>query len=154
MSLEAALQEHTAVMRELLARLSPSTTAIAMTGSEYVAQIDAEAAAEVKLPTTAKEAVAAAKASAAAAAVSVKKSAEKVQESAAKVHAATEAAAEAAAALDYEKDVRPLLVKVSTGKGRDALVALLKDFGATKGDQLKADQLEAVVAAANELLGA
>lgn len=140
MSLEAALQEHTAVMRELLARLTAgSLTAVAMTGTEYVAKIDAEAAEQpAAKPTTAAEAVAQAKASAAAAA--------KAQE--------TTSTAEATAALDYEKDVRPALVKVSTGKGRDALVALLAKFNVTKGDQLQPAQLADVLAAANELLGA
>lgn len=146
MSLEAALQEHTAVMRELLARLTAgSMTAVTMTGTEYVAKIDAEAseaaaaeAAPAK-PTTAKDAVAAAKASAAAAE--------------AKAAEAKPAATEAAA-LDYATHVRPRLLKVSTAKGRDAVVGLLSKFGVEKGDQLKADQLADALAAANELLGA
>lgn len=57
-------------------------------------------------------------------------------------------------ALDYNKDVKPLLVKVSTAKGREALVGLLQKFGVAKGDQLPQDKLAAVVAEANTLLAA
>jgi hypothetical protein len=119
MSLEAALQENTSVMRELIARLSSaSSTAVTMPASEYVAKLDA--AEKVTAPADTK----------------------------------VEAAKPEAAVIDYEKEVRPVLVKVSTTKGRDPLIALLAQFNVTKGDQLKPVQFGDVIAAANELLAA
>lgn len=112
MSLEAALQENTQVVRELIARLTAagvmSPTAQTMSGAELVVKIDTDAKDAAKNETV--------------------------------------------EAIDYEKQVRPLLVKVSTTKGRDALVALLAKFDVTKGDQLKPGQFGKVMAAATELL--
>lgn len=142
MSLEAALQENTSVMRELIARLTAiglvSTTAVEMPASEYVAKLDA--ADKQTKATTAAEAIAEANAAAAAA------KAEKA--------AAQGTKEDPAVAIDYEKEVRPVLVKVSTTKGRDPLIALLAQFKVTKGDQLKPTQFGDVIAAANELLAA
>jgi trans-aconitate methyltransferase len=126
MSLEAALQENTAVMRELIARLTAgSTTAVTMPASEYVATLDAAETKAEDLPIT--------------------KRTDKAE---------TKPAADATEVIDYEKEVRPVLVKVSTTKGRDPLIALLAQFKVTKGDQLKPAQFGDVIAAANELLAA
>lgn len=125
MSLEAALQEHTQVMRELLARLSAGAIA---TGAPTA----------VDHPTNAAEAVADAKARAAAA------KAKDEQE-------AKEKAADTPA-IDYVTQVRPRLVKVSTTVGRDKLEALLAEFGVAKGDQLKPAQYADVIAAAEKLI--
>lgn len=114
MSLEAAIQENTSVMRELIGRL---TAAGMMTGAPG----KPEAAPADKPAKTAKAEVAAAE-------------------------------PETVKAIDYEKDVRPVLVKVSTTAGRDALIALLKQFGVTKGDQLKVTQFQDALNAANALL--
>jgi hypothetical protein len=125
MSLEAVIQENTEVMRELIARLSTSSlTAVQMTGKQLVDKVNADEKAATSKDTAKSEAKADTKAD------------------------------ETAEGLNYEKEVRPALVKVSTAKGRDALVALLDKFGVTKGDQLKPSQLAKVLAAANELLAA
>lgn len=122
MSLEAALQENTSVMRELIARLGAA--GVTLPATDAVASSD-DTAAETKR-----------------------------EKKPAPDHASKppQKAEPAFVPPDYEKDVRPLLVKVSTGKGRDALVSLLSQFGAAKGDQLKTDQFTAVITAANELL--
>lgn len=65
--------------------------------------------------------------------------------------AADIATAGAQTSYDYAKDVAPVLTKVAQ-KSRDSLVALLAKFGAKKGNELKADDYAAVLAAANELL--
>lgn len=128
MSLEAVIQENTEVMRELIARLSTSSlTAVQMTGKQLVDKIDADTKATAKADTKAEDTP-----------ITKRKDDDKPAED----------------ALNYEKEVRPVLVKVSTAKGRDALVALLAKFDVTKGDQLKASQLDKVLAAANELLAA
>jgi CBS domain-containing protein len=56
------------------------------------------------------------------------------------------------AALDYKKDVYPVLLQVSKIKGKEALRGLLDKFGAKTGDSLKADQFAAIVADGNALL--
>lgn len=56
------------------------------------------------------------------------------------------------AALDYKKDVYPVLLQVSKTKGKEALRKLLDQFGAKTGDALKADDFAAILAAGNELL--
>lgn len=43
-------------------------------------------------------------------------------------------------ALDYEKDVRPLILKMGTAGKRDALVEILSGFGVAKGTELKPEQ--------------
>lgn len=127
MSLEAVIQENTEVMRELIARLSTSSlTAVQMTGKQLVDKIDADS----KVTTTDTKAEDLP--------ITKRKDDDKPAEE----------------ALNYEKEVRPALVKVSTAKGRDALVALLARFEVTKGDQLKPAQLADALAAANELLAA
>ena len=65
--------------------------------------------------------------------------------------AADTAMAEAQTSYDYAKDVAPVLTKVAQ-KSRDSLVALLAKFGAKKGNEIKADDYAAVLGAANELL--
>jgi hypothetical protein len=56
------------------------------------------------------------------------------------------------APLDYEKDVKPVLLQVNRAKGRDALAGLLKQFGAPTGDKLPADKFAEVLAAAEAVL--
>jgi hypothetical protein len=142
MSLEVAIQENTAALRELIARLtSGSQTAVTMTGAEYVEKLDKPAA-----DTKAKEGKTEpwpfpnAKPGS---------PGDKINKAQADAKAKTEAPT-----LDYVKDVKPLLLKVSASKGRDALVSLLNEFGVDKGDKLPADKLPEVVAQVNELLAA
>jgi hypothetical protein len=54
--------------------------------------------------------------------------------------------------LDYEKDVKPLVIKAGGVKGRDAVLALFGTFGVTKGPELKADQLAPAKAQLEALL--
>lgn len=67
--------------------------------------------------------------------------------------AAMEAEIAAPAALTYEANVRPLALRLSAEKGRDALVALLAKFGVKKGQDLVPDQFPAFIDAANAALG-
>lgn len=53
--------------------------------------------------------------------------------------------------LDYEKDVKPLLVKV--GKDKQQLVDLLGKFNAKNGARIAKADYPAVVAAANKIIG-
>lgn len=46
-----------------------------------------------------------------------------------------------AADIDYERDVKPLVIKVGAVKGRDTVLAVLGKFGASKGTELKPAQL-------------
>lgn len=48
-----------------------------------------------------------------------------------------------ATALSYEKDVKPIVIKVGAAGKRDALVDLLKKFGVAKGPEVPADKLPA-----------
>lgn len=142
MSLESALQEHTAVLRELLAVLSNKNPLPTMSATEYVKTLDAADSARPESKATANSA-------------DLKVVATKVEDAAKAETKKEEPKSEPKAeALDYGKDVKPLLLKVSASKGRDALVGLLSKFGVQKGDQLPADKLGAVVAEVNELLAA
>ena len=129
MSLELAIQENTSALRDLIAHISAtlaaSPTAKTMTAAAYVAGIDT--------PTTLVDAA------------STK----------AETKAETKAGPKTeVVAIDYTKEVKPLLVKVSTSKGRDALIGLLAKFGVTKGDQLPANELANVITEVQTLLAA
>jgi hypothetical protein len=134
MSLEQAITDNTAALRDLLARLS-GTNAITMSATEFLqdhnqaAPVSAKVE-EVKKPVTSHPA----------------------ETKAVTKEVVTESPSDAA--LDYEKQVKPFLVKVSQEKGREVLIALLDKFGVKKGDQLPAAKLAAVLANANELLAA
>lgn len=65
---------------------------------------------------------------------------------------AAPAPAPVAEALDYVKDVRPLILRISKEKGRDTAVALLQKFGVAGGPDLKPEQLADFVAAATDAL--
>lgn len=60
----------------------------------------------------------------------------------------------AASALDYLKDVRPLVIKVGAAGKRDNLVELLKKFGVEKGPDVPADKLPAFKADLEALVAA
>lgn len=49
-------------------------------------------------------------------------------------------------------DVKPLILKINTAKGREAATAALAKFGVTKGPDLKPEQYADFVAYANEVL--
>jgi hypothetical protein len=133
MSLEAAINENTATINKLIAALA--------TGAAIQAAEPAPAAEDLPIrKRTPQDAPAEQHAEEKAAAEENLATAEKTDAS--------------AAAIDYAKEVKPLLVKVSTAKGRDALVTLLAKFGVSKGDQLPQDQLAAVLTEINALLAA
>lgn len=48
--------------------------------------------------------------------------------------------------------VKPLILKVNTTKGRDAATALLAEFGVTRGPELKPEQFAKFIARAAEVL--
>jgi hypothetical protein len=147
MSIENAILDHAAALRELAAAIRATIGAGAPAHDVAVAvsapaAAAAQVAAEVAKPTTAKEAVAAAMAAAAA----------KAEEAPAPAPAPTPASAAAATPLSYEKDVQPLLVQV--GKNRDQLVELLREFGAKNGAGIKDADYPAVVAKATAIIAA
>lgn len=54
--------------------------------------------------------------------------------------------------IDYERDVKPLILKVGGSKGRDAALALLAEFEVKGGTELEPDVYPAFIARAKELL--
>lgn len=79
-----------------------------------------------------------------------------VASSPAAASAAADAQASTAATepVNYEKGVKPLILKINTAKGREAATAALGKFGVTKGPDLKPEQYAEFVAHATELLAA
>lgn len=131
MSLEQAVIDNTSALRDLIARLATSPTALHMSATEFLQ--------DHNKPTESAKVE------------EVKKPVEKTPATS-KPEAGQDSPE--AATLDYEKQVKPFLVKVSQEKGRDTLIALLDKFGVKKGDQLPAAKLAAVLANAYELLAA
>lgn len=60
--------------------------------------------------------------------------------------------AEPVAELTYEKDVKPVALKVAGKLGRDALVSLLADYQVTKATELPKEGYADFIKAANALL--
>lgn len=56
--------------------------------------------------------------------------------------------------LDYQKDVRPVLLNLNRTKGKDALAALLKKYGAATGDKIKPEDFALIRDEANAQLAA
>lgn len=56
--------------------------------------------------------------------------------------------------LDYEKHVKPILIKLASAKGKPEMTALVQSFGVTKATELKGAQLAQIVAKANALMAA
>lgn len=54
--------------------------------------------------------------------------------------------------LEYERDVKPHLVKVASSKGQDALKAVLSGLGVAKGGDIKPEQYAAAIEAAKAAL--
>lgn len=57
-------------------------------------------------------------------------------------------------ALDYEKDVKPLALRVAKEKQRDGLVAILTTFGVAQANLLKPEQYGPFITACNTALAA
>ena len=142
MSLEAVIQENTNTMRELIAVWSKlNAQAKAIDKSEKVDTVTAAGT-----PVEAKPEKAA----------KVEKVA-KVEKAEAKPEAPIEQpAAQAESAGDAPTiaiaDVNAAIIGLAKTKGRDAAVAVLKEFGVAKAPELKADQYAAVVAAAKKAM--
>lgn len=133
MTLEAAIQENTSAIRELIAAISkgvPTTTA-------QVAAVVAEA------PKTDKSAKA----------VTEPEAPAKPETAAPATSQAASDSAPAASAPTYE-EVKHAIVKLSGSKGRDAVVSLLSEFGAGKGPDLKPEQFADFIAKATQLVAA
>lgn len=141
MSLEAALQENTAVMRELIARLT------AVPGAPLVATPEGDKGPkpDAKTAGTSRTAEAVNKPAADALA---KKDAATAQE-------LTGDAAPAGGDTTTYEDVKRAILEVSKAKGRDAAIKVLAQFGATKGPDLqsKPETFGPFVAAAKAVIG-
>lgn len=171
MSIELAIQDHAAAIRELAAAIrgaassNLATAGALTTTADLTTQNERAQAAEIDAAVAKVETDAKAKQQAVMAAVEAdRKPANQtraaIETALAEARKAKETPAPAAeeddpladtAPLDYEKDVKPLLIKV--GKDKTALVALLDKFGAKKGDQIAAADYAAVVVAANAIIG-
>lgn len=57
-------------------------------------------------------------------------------------------------ALDYEKDVKPLTLRVAKEKSRDKVVEILAKFGVTHANMLKPEQFGEYITACNTALSA
>lgn len=142
MSLEIALQENTAAIRELIAAISKGIP----TTAQQVAAVVQEAQVEDK-PAKAEK----------------KAKAEKAESAKVEPAVTQEPKADAAPAADEEGPVEPevtyqdaaaAITQLSKVKGRDAAVALLKKFGASKLPEVKPEDFAAIVADAKAQAGA
>lgn len=77
-----------------------------------------------------------------------------VVQPAAAATAAPKAPAAQGAALDYEKDVKPLALRVAKEKKREGLVAILDKFKVAQANMLKPEQWAEFIAACNAALAA
>lgn len=66
---------------------------------------------------------------------------------------AEEPAAASDKPLDFQVDVLPRVFKLTEAKGRDAVVALLGDFGVAKASQVPPEKFGEFVAALNKAIG-
>lgn len=168
MSLEQAIIEHAAAIRELATALTQRAAPLMALADEAQAAIreikesaiatgDAEVEKDVQKADAEKESPARAAINAALEAARAKKEADPKPDAsgAAKTKATPDGAQSAAddKPLDYLKDVAPTLNKLAKAN-RDALVALFAKYGAKKGAELKAEDYAAVLGEATELLGA
>jgi len=130
MSLELAIAENTAALKELIAAITSRPGTLHTNAADFVANHNKPVAEETKVK------------------------ADTAPETKAEVKKTEAATQEQAAAVDYNKDVKPKLISLAQSKGKEALVSLLGKYNVTKGDQLAADALPAVLAEVSELLAA
>jgi len=57
------------------------------------------------------------------------------------------------APLDFQKDVLPRVFKLTEAHGRDAVVAVLSEFGVPKASQVPPEKFAEFVAAVNKAIG-
>lgn len=146
MSLENAINDHAAAIRELAAAILASARTPAAAPVGKLVDLNPE-----KPGTTAptKEELIKQAAADGEAKLAAKKKAE--ADAAAKKKAEEEAAelaggTEAAVVLDYETEVKPKFQAFLKAKGRDAGLALLAKYGAKSGNELPKDRLHEVLA--------
>lgn len=156
MSIENAILELAAAIRYAADKtprhdyIAASAPLVTITGAPTVEQIAELEKAVTKVETDAKaEKPSAAKAAIQQALVDAKKAKEAA--AAPVVEEIDPLLDEAPTELDYEKDVKPLLVKV--GKDKQQLVDLLAKFNAKNGAGIAEADYPAVVAAANKIIG-
>jgi hypothetical protein len=139
MSLEATIQENTNAIRALIAALAQGIPTTAAQVAAVVAETPAVAT-EVKADKPAKKTQAAATQASptpTASDSSQASSSETVDEP-----------------VPVYQDASAAIIKLSRSKGRDAAVSVLAKFGAAKLPDVKPEQFAAVIAAANEAMGA
>lgn len=135
MSLEAVIADNTSAIRELIAALTASAKP-----APVPAEVATEAATAIQEAAKARPTPAKTKAT----------PAPTPPTAAAPVDVAPEqkaASSEQAAAPTTYNDVVAAVTKVAKAKGRDAAVAVFRDFGVANGKELKPEQYAAVVAA-------
>lgn len=182
MSLEQAITDHAAAIRELAAAIKSAyqagatisavsaVGALTTTIEQDVTKVETDAKAEQKKvmaqveadrkPSTAKEAVADALADALAAAKADKEAAAKKAESETATQNAQSQGAgqdsddplDTPAEIDYETDIKPRLIML--GKDKSALVALLGKYNAKKGTDIAKSDYAAIYHEAGDLIAA
>lgn len=147
MSLEQAIQENTAVLRELIAVMKGAQVATPVVVEETEAKKSADTA-------TAQDSSTAKKTSARASAAKTETpKQEPVATPEPKEEVAPAADEDEGPAATYQ-DAATAITQLSKVKGRDAAVALLKKFGASKLPEVKPEDFNAIVAEANVQAGA
>lgn len=126
MSLEAAIQENTAALNNLIAALAAGAAISTAVATSTIAKSEPKTEAKKPDAQTASSALGA------------------KQELAAQKGAVQETA-DKQPAVDYEQ-VKAAILRLSKEKGREPTVALLQRHGVTKGPDLKAEQYAQVVA--------
>lgn len=137
MSLEQAIIDNTAAIRELIAAIS---NGIPTTGAQVAAVVE-EVKAEEKQAKVDKKTK------------SETKEAPKSTEAPAVTQEQKDESAAAAVEVTYQ-EAAAAITSLSRVKGRDAAVALLKKFGAAKLPDVKPEDFAAIVEEANEQAGA
>lgn len=139
MSLETVIAENTAAIRELIAALANGVP----TTNQQVQAVVEEAKAEK--PAKAKKAEAPKQEAEPEPAATPEPKAEPAA-------AAAEAEPKAQAEASTYQDAASAITKLSRAKGRDAAVALLAQFGASKLPEVKPEQFADIIAAAEEAM--
>ena len=136
MSLEQAIQENTAVLRELIAVMKGAQVAVPVVVAEETAAVEETKPAKKGKP-------------------------EKAETPKQEPVATPEPKEEVAPAADEDEgpvatyqDAATAITQLSKVKGRDAAVALLKKFGASKLPEVKPEDFNAIVTEANVQAGA
>ena len=147
MSIEQQLADNTAALRSLEAAIraivmvSPAETPLTQVGelSEKLGSVGGPAEPTAEPVKAAKEAKAK-KPAATPAAEPVAAQQESAEPTSQSAESEAEAPAEEIKALDYEADIKPLVLQVVKSGKRDGVVALLQEFGVANASALPADQ--------------